>query len=121
VAGAVAAPRLDLQNEDLVRAHVHAVWLASAGLSLKKSLSDILDVSGETPTLDILPDILSKLENRHLRDKALVAAKKALGAVIQDLVELKAPLTDGSNVSCANCLEASNWPANDFVVCTVLH
>jgi len=87
VAGAVAAPRLDLQNEDLVRAHVHAVWLASAGLSLKKSLSDILDVSGETPTLDILPDILSKLENRHLRDKALVAAKKALGAVIQDLVE----------------------------------
>ena len=34
VAGAVAPPRLDLANEDLVRAHVHAVWLAETGLYL---------------------------------------------------------------------------------------
>ena len=34
VAGEVAAPRLDLSNEDLVRAHIHAIWLAWAGLSL---------------------------------------------------------------------------------------
>ena len=27
VAGSVAAPRLDLANEDLVRSHVHAIWL----------------------------------------------------------------------------------------------
>ena len=43
VAGAVTPPRLDLANEDLVRAHVHAIWLASTGhgghgLSLGKSL-----------------------------------------------------------------------------------
>ena len=31
VAGAVAPPRLDLANEDLVRAHVHAIWLAETG------------------------------------------------------------------------------------------
>ncbi|MDR9392628.1 MAG: helicase-related protein, partial [Trueperaceae bacterium] len=28
VAGVVSAPRLDLGNEELVRAHVHAIWLA---------------------------------------------------------------------------------------------
>ncbi len=31
VAGSVAAPRLDLANEDLVRSHVHAIWLAETG------------------------------------------------------------------------------------------
>ena len=34
VAGQVKPPRLDLANEDLVRAHVHAVWLAETGVSL---------------------------------------------------------------------------------------
>ena len=32
VAGQVAPPRLDLANEDLVRAHVHAIWLAETGV-----------------------------------------------------------------------------------------
>jgi len=55
VAGSVAQPRLDLANEDLVRAHVHAVWLAETGLSLGSSLSDVLDLTGEKPTLELLP------------------------------------------------------------------
>lgn len=87
VAGAVAAPRLDLQNEDLVRAHVHAVWLAVARMSLGRSLSDVLDVAGENPTLEILPAIRDKLEDRHLRERALVAANKALGEEASALVE----------------------------------
>src|SRR3982751_5860721 len=51
VAGQVAPPRLDLANEDLVRAHVHAIWLAEAGQSLGRSLTDLLDVEGSDPTL----------------------------------------------------------------------
>ena len=31
VAGAVAPPRIDLRNRDLVRTHVHAVWMRSRG------------------------------------------------------------------------------------------
>src|SRR5205807_85864 len=46
VSGQVTPPRLDLANEDLVRAHVHSVWLAESGMSLGKSLKDILDVAG---------------------------------------------------------------------------
>jgi Distinct helicase family with a unique C-terminal domain including a metal-binding cysteine cluster len=47
VAGAVSTPRLDLANEDLIRAHVHAIWLSESGLDLKKSLRDLLDVTGD--------------------------------------------------------------------------
>ena len=55
VAGSVSLPRLDLANEDLLRAHVHAVWLAATEQFLGNSLTEILDVEGQKPTLDLLP------------------------------------------------------------------
>ena len=51
VAGQVRPPRLELANEDLVRSHVHAIWLRAVDKSLGRSLSELLDVSGEEPTL----------------------------------------------------------------------
>lgn len=33
VAGSVAAPRLDLSSEDLLRSHLHAIWLAASAIS----------------------------------------------------------------------------------------
>lgn len=47
VAGAVRAPRLDLGNEDLLRAHIHAVWLAKVGLSLRTSVADSIGLAQE--------------------------------------------------------------------------
>ncbi|HID06448.1 MAG TPA: DEAD/DEAH box helicase, partial [Armatimonadetes bacterium] len=47
VAGVVVPPRLDLSNEDLIRAHVHAIWLAKTGLSLGRSVGDVLETSSE--------------------------------------------------------------------------
>ena len=43
VAGSVSAPRLDLTNEDLVRSHVHAIWLAETGQSMQSSITDLLE------------------------------------------------------------------------------
>jgi superfamily II DNA/RNA helicase len=43
VAGVVVPPRLDLSNEELVKSHVHAVWLAAVGLDLKESIKDLVD------------------------------------------------------------------------------
>ncbi|HEU0142880.1 MAG TPA: hypothetical protein VFQ79_24375, partial [Bryobacteraceae bacterium] len=37
VSGEVTPPRLELANEDLVRAHLHAIWLAEAGLTGRTS------------------------------------------------------------------------------------
>src|SRR4051812_8502876 len=57
VAGAVMPPRLDLANEDLVRAHVQAVWLAESGADLRQSLCDILEVGGAAPSLRLLDSV----------------------------------------------------------------
>lgn len=45
VSGVVRPPRIELSNEDLVRAHVHAIWLAKIGLNLGSSISDLLEMS----------------------------------------------------------------------------
>ncbi len=59
--GAVAPARFDLQNEELVKAHVHSVWLAIAGIDLKHSVVDVLDL--EQADLRILPDIEAQLDD----------------------------------------------------------
>ena len=69
VAGAVTPPRLDLANEDLVRAHVHAIWLAETGLALGKSLRDMLDLGGSEPTLDLLPGVRADVEGLPARQR----------------------------------------------------
>jgi ATP-dependent helicase YprA (DUF1998 family)/very-short-patch-repair endonuclease len=75
VAGAVTPPRLDLANEDLVRAHVQAAWLAETGADLRKSLCDILDVGGTDPSLHLLDfvqaDISSEPAHRRARERAV--------------------------------------------------
>ena len=86
VAGSVTTPRLDLGNEDLIRAHVHAIWLGASKLSLGSSLSDVLDVGGDTPTLRLLPKVTDVLGNLSAREAARVAALDALGEAITDLV-----------------------------------
>ena len=70
VSGAVTPPRIDLANEDLVRAHVHAVWLAETGQALGSSLKDLLDMEGENPTLEILPSVKTSIGSHNARAKA---------------------------------------------------
>jgi ATP-dependent helicase YprA (DUF1998 family)/very-short-patch-repair endonuclease len=78
VAGAVTSPRIDLENEELIRAHVHAIWLSSSSVSLGKSLRDVLDVIGEDPTLDVQHQLMLKLADPALRARAQVRAKQGL-------------------------------------------
>ncbi|MFS8923529.1 DEAD/DEAH box helicase [Synechococcus sp. B60.1] len=47
VAGRVRPPRLDLTNEALLRAHIHAVWLAQVRLPLGNSMERVLDLDRE--------------------------------------------------------------------------
>jgi very-short-patch-repair endonuclease len=85
VAGAVAPPRLDLGNEDLVKAHVHAVWLAATGQALGNSLKEILDVSGDTPTLELLPSVKASFQNPKARKDAKGRAKGILASIADEL------------------------------------
>ncbi|RWJ21152.1 MAG: DEAD/DEAH box helicase [Mesorhizobium sp.] len=47
VAGVVRPPALDITNEELVRSHLHAIWLAEAKLALSPDIPEILDLTRE--------------------------------------------------------------------------
>ncbi len=85
VSGQVAPPKIDLGNEDLVRAHVHAVWLAETGASLGSSLRDVLEVEGEDPTLDLLPDLKAQAGSTTAKERARDRAVAVLATVGEEL------------------------------------
>jgi very-short-patch-repair endonuclease len=85
VAGEVTPPRLDLQNEDLLRAHVHAIWLAEAGLGLGSSLAALLDLVGDDPSLHPEPRVQAALTDPSAQARAFERARAALGDAITGL------------------------------------
>lgn len=47
VAGSVRPPKLDLASESLLRAHLHAMWLAEVRLPLGQSIEGVIDTEDE--------------------------------------------------------------------------
>ena len=87
VAGQVQPPRLDLANADLVRSHVHAVWLAEALSAtqegLGRSLASVLDLTQpELPVAEHLRDILS---NPDAGRRAAATARRILKPMQDEL------------------------------------
>ena len=71
VAGAVAPPRIDVRNHDLVRSHVHAIWMEVAKPDLGKTLTTVVDLTSADGTLPLqVQDAIT----RELRDPAHRAA-----------------------------------------------
>jgi very-short-patch-repair endonuclease len=85
VSGKVHPPRLDLANEDLVRSHVHSIWLAEAHMALGRSLSDVLDVSGTPADLGVLPDKAADLADPGARARATERAARVLRTIEPEL------------------------------------
>lgn len=85
VSGAVQPPRIDLTNEDLVRSHVQAMWIAEASLNLGKSLKDILDTSGDIPSLALVDSVRDRVRDEKIREAAKEHAKKVLAPIEDDL------------------------------------
>ena len=85
VAGSVLPPRLDLVNEDLVRAHVQAVWLTESGLSLGKSVKDILNVEGAEPSLEIVASVEDALAEPRAKERAKLRAIRILSGINSEL------------------------------------
>jgi ATP-dependent helicase YprA (DUF1998 family) len=84
VAGSVAPPRLDLANEDLVRSHVHAIWLAETDLDLGKRIPHFVDADGDAPSLRIYPTYVEKLQDPAAQRRALRRAT----AVLKDSMDV---------------------------------
>ena len=89
VSGQVIPPRIDLSNEDLVRAHVQAIWLAESGLNLGKSLTGLLDVAlvpgGALPSLALLDTVRAVLADSGARARALPRARAILASMEGEL------------------------------------
>ncbi|MGH9065327.1 MAG: helicase-related protein, partial [Acidimicrobiales bacterium] len=85
VSGAVRPPRLDLSNEDLVRAHVHALWLAETGCKLGRAMNEVLDCSGEVPSLDVTAPVVDALQDPRAKERARDRAEAVLARLAEDL------------------------------------
>ena len=85
VAGSVQPPRIELANEALLRAHVHAIWLGETGVDLGKTLADILVVSEDDLGLPLRPELLEQLRNSDARTAATVKANRLVALVGDEL------------------------------------
>jgi very-short-patch-repair endonuclease len=83
VAGAVAPPRIDLRNSDLVRSHVHAVWMEVAKPDLGKTLKDVIDIETEEGRLNLpVKQVVSReLQNPVHRSMAAQRAGKLISSI----------------------------------------
>lgn len=80
VAGSVAAPRLDLTNEDLVRSHVNAIWLAETERKVPSRITDLVQTEGNT-ALTIYPDIWKDLIETGAQRRATVIAEQVVAEI----------------------------------------
>ncbi|MGB6059176.1 MAG: helicase-related protein, partial [Microthrixaceae bacterium] len=88
VSGRVEAPRIDLANEDLVRAHVQALWLSVSQLSLGSSMSQVLDLDREAdPTPVLHSSIAAALIDPKYHLSALTAARQVLDSASDQLAD----------------------------------
>jgi ATP-dependent helicase YprA (DUF1998 family) len=85
VTGAVTPPRLDLGNEDLLRTHIHAIWLAEAKLSLGTTLKDLLNVVGESPSLTLVESVQAVLQDNQPRQRTRVRSNRILATIQTEL------------------------------------
>ncbi|MDQ1247200.1 MAG: hypothetical protein QG597_1570 [Actinomycetota bacterium] len=81
VAGAVAPPRLELGNQDLVRAHAHSIWLVKCGLDLKSSMVDLLEI--DQPGQPLRAEVLTTIESPSSRSTAITAITDVLTATTE--------------------------------------
>lgn len=80
VAGVVRPPALDITNEELVRSHLHAVWLAETRLALSPDIPQILDLKQEHYPLK--PEVLAAISRQGLAAAARLPMMRVLGQIL---------------------------------------
>ena len=83
VAGTVTPPRIDLRNRDLIRSHIHAIWMEAAKPDLGKTLTAVLDLTpdaGRLP-LPVIDAIREELRSPYRRE----AARARTASVVAEL------------------------------------
>ena len=81
VAGAVIAPTLELANEELLKAHFRALWLAATRQRLPGKVKELVDLAAEGRPL------VADLREALASDDACRSAQADGQAIVDDLVE----------------------------------
>ncbi|ABK44516.1 DEAD/DEAH box helicase domain protein [Magnetococcus marinus MC-1] len=90
VAGSVNPPMIDLANEELIKSHLHSVWLAETGQKLGTSVKDVLNL--EMPdSLPVRDDLATFMDTPAVRERAAKRAISILAMVENELTEEVAP------------------------------
>lgn len=80
VAGSVRPPALDLANEELVRSHLHAVWLSESHQPLSRDIPEVLDLNAEG--FPVRTDITTALSDPELAPKAIPLMRSIVDAIL---------------------------------------
>ncbi|MDZ7314672.1 MAG: DEAD/DEAH box helicase [candidate division KSB1 bacterium] len=79
VAGTIRPPKLDLANESLLRAHLHALWLAEIRLPLRQSIEEVIDTAQDA--LPLRPEVQAAIQlNDSTRHRLRERMRRALQA-----------------------------------------
>lgn len=83
VAGSVTPPLLDLANEDLIRSHLHAVWLSETRQRLSGSVSELLRM--DDAALSLREDLVTNMDTEPPRERADHVFSSVLGMLSAEL------------------------------------
>jgi superfamily II DNA/RNA helicase len=97
VAGSVRAPRLDLGNQDMIEAHLHAIWLAKVQLPLRSSITDILDEMNAEANYPLRPEVSSQI---NLSESRLMECLEEARRIL---------------LSCGNDVLTAVWYSDDWL------
>ena len=89
VSGIVRPPALDLANRELVRAHLHAIWLAESGKELAVDIPHVLDLT--TETLPVQDEVAQAFAVPDLKQRAAAAMRCVLDSIDAELIPAAAP------------------------------
>lgn len=80
VSGVVRPPALDITNEELIRSHLHAVWLAESKLALSPDIPEILDLS--LPNYPLKADLSQAIQRTDLIESSIAPMRQVLDQVL---------------------------------------
>lgn len=83
VAGVVRSPALDITNEELVRSHLHAVWLAEAKLALSPDIPEILDL--KEAKYPLKQEVIDVINRPSLVTAARAPMKRVLDQILASM------------------------------------
>lgn len=95
VHGVVKAPLLDLANEDLVRSHLQAIWLAASGQELHSSIANVIDPG--IPRAPVRNEVAEALGREEVAKSATERAVHILEQLEGHLDADRAPWYSGAN------------------------